>query len=874
MARKSTIQTLDTQFAFYAQLWEFYCHNRGKIRSRYNGLTKKLLDYNDKTENPNAFLRTPQFEALEMYVFIKEFSDNAQVYELFDEWRKHTGHFDETSYYAVDSKGQLDLFRASSEPVLDALFEQMKQYKEDYPNYIYALTMGLGKTVLMATCIFYEFLLANKYPKDERFCHNALVFAPDKTVLHSLLEIQTFDKSKVIPPEYVHVLDQNITFHYMDEATVLSILEDSEFNIIISNTQKIIVKKKHKDETPAEQLFNANLLSDLYGDEDDDIHDDASLIENMRFKRLCRLNQLGVYVDEAHHLFGADLEKQIRAGSADKTSLRNTINKLAKETKIVACYNYTGTPYVGGRHLPEVVYAYGLKESIDRGYLKNADPHGYTNVKSEEFLKDVIKLFWNRYGNKTYDGLNPKLAIYASRIDEAANVVKPFVEEVLAELGIHMDRILLYVGDSKYTKEEDQKFFEQLDIVGSQGNEKQFIILVEKGKEGWNCHSLFGVAMFRKPSSTVFVLQATMRCLRAITNQRQTASIYLSDENLQILDDELNKNFNIRVDDLKGASNAHGHTYHVHVLLPNEKIQLKRIRHKHSFALKENIQPVDFDLSNLNLDEYNSTRTIRHGLAEGARSITEIINDVKDNYHYSELTLTGEIARYLNITCIKANEILRTSKDGVEAVLEKVNFDNKILYDIIIPKIVQAMFEFKTEIITETRELTLLHKPVGQDFYLFNGKDGLVATDKDKWLEAKLLEKSFHADTYCFDSSPEMECFKQYLHSNKVKKIYFTGMFTSPNQSDFSIPYLNPESNCIRHYYPDFLAEMEDGSYQIVEVKGDDKIDDKVVQAKTKAATEMAGASQMEYRMLAGSVIMKSNVIDDANTEQLLLPNS
>lgn len=33
--------------------------------------------------------------------------------------------------------------------------------------------MGLGKTILMGTCIFYEFLLANKYPKDKRFCHNA-----------------------------------------------------------------------------------------------------------------------------------------------------------------------------------------------------------------------------------------------------------------------------------------------------------------------------------------------------------------------------------------------------------------------------------------------------------------------------------------------------------------------------------------------------------------------------------------------------------------------------------------------------------------------------------------------------------------------------
>ena len=56
----------------------------------------------------------------------------------------------------------------------------------------------------------------------------------------------------------------------------------------------------------------------------------------------CRLPQLGVYVDEAHHLFGADLEKELRSGGANKTTLRNTINMLAASTSIVACYNYTG----------------------------------------------------------------------------------------------------------------------------------------------------------------------------------------------------------------------------------------------------------------------------------------------------------------------------------------------------------------------------------------------------------------------------------------------------------------------------------------------------------------------------------------------------
>ena len=127
----------------------------------------------------------------------------------------------------------------------------MKKYREEYPNYIYALTMGLGKTILMATCIFYEFLLVKKYPRDKRFCHNALVFAPDKTVLQSLREIMTFDKTKVVPPEYARVLDSNIKFHFLDEAgTILHTIDDSDFNIIISNTQKIIVKKKRKEETP------------------------------------------------------------------------------------------------------------------------------------------------------------------------------------------------------------------------------------------------------------------------------------------------------------------------------------------------------------------------------------------------------------------------------------------------------------------------------------------------------------------------------------------------------------------------------------------------------------------------------------------------
>ena len=77
----------DPNFSFNEQLWYYYSTNRGKIRSRYNDLTRKFLAYNDGEENPHAFLRKPQFEALEMYVFVKEFMNNKQVHEMFDDWR-------------------------------------------------------------------------------------------------------------------------------------------------------------------------------------------------------------------------------------------------------------------------------------------------------------------------------------------------------------------------------------------------------------------------------------------------------------------------------------------------------------------------------------------------------------------------------------------------------------------------------------------------------------------------------------------------------------------------------------------------------------------------------------------------------------------
>lgn len=86
-------------------------------------------------------------------------------------------------------------------------------------------------------------------------------------------------------------------------------------------------------------------------------------------------------------------------------------------------------------------------------------------------------------------------------------------------------------------------------------------------------------------------------------------------------------------------------------------------------------------------------------------------------------------------------------------------------------------------------------------------------------------------------------------------------MFTA-HQGDLSIQYYDPESDRIRHYYPDFFAKMSDGTYQLIEVKGDNMIDDFVVKAKQATAEEMATASEMHYLMYAGSRLMKERVLE------------
>ena len=416
-------------------------------------------------------------------------------------------------------------------------------------------------------------------------------------------------------------------------------------------------------------------------------------------------------------------------------------------------------------------------------------------------------------------------------------------------------------GDEKITKSEDIRDFNNLDVVGTVGSKKQFILLVNKGREGWNCRSLFSVALFRSPKSKVFVLQATMRCLRKITEEQQTATVYLSKDNMDILDDELKKNFRTSIEELKVKKDAKRKKVPVRVKEPPKTIRMNRLHYKYTLVSKPYSGKISFGLKEIETENYDAIMYIKDGLTTASVVRESNVNYMVNKMQYSEITLVAEVAKYFpDIRCTEIAKILRGSEEGIELILSLVNEHNEIIHDKIVPIVFETLYSVDKEIVKKNVDVKLLKKPKEGGYYEFSGNEDLIVTqDSDDSVIVKNNGKSFHADTYVFDSKPELQLFLQLLANNRVKQTYFTGMFTA-DQTDFYVPYVDPESNRLRKYYPDFLVELEDGEYLILEVKGDHMVDDPVVKAKEAAAEEIAVESSMKYEMLKGSDIMEGKV--------------
>lgn len=113
----------------------------------------------------------------------------------------------------------------------------------------------------------------------------------------------------------------------------------------------------------------------------------------------------------------------------------------------------------------------------------------------------------------------------------------------------------------------------------------------------------------------------------------------------------------------------------------------------------------------------------------------------------------------------------------------------------------------------------------------------------------KFASKSFHLDTYCFDSVPEQDFFINVLQRDEISEVYFTGMLTH-GKSDFLINYIDPDTHAVRSYYPDFLLKTRAGEWIVVEVKGGNMLEDDDVKAKREFAEKYLSTSRISYKMI------------------------
>lgn len=104
--------------------------------------------------------------------------------------------------------------------------------------------------------------------------------------------------------------------------------------------------------------------------------------------------------------------------------------------------------------------------------------------------------------------------------------------KIAAECGFGSDTILkFHKGNKQYPQPTDSQM--QFDSLDKAISKIRVVLLVQIGKEGWDCRSLTGIILSQEGDCPKnMVLQTSCRCLRQVDkNAPETALIYLNDSN-------------------------------------------------------------------------------------------------------------------------------------------------------------------------------------------------------------------------------------------------------------------------------------------------------------------------------------------------------
>ena len=548
---------------------------------------KELLQYIVQ----RGMMRDAQLEAVKTYLFLKIHCENQPLWRLFVD-----GVFNDTNIGQVEltetarhifssNKAAVALFQYSrlqdkkGEQLAPALEQYIKQHVDEidyenafrkifygvtYTDYLFSLPMGAGKTYLMAAFIYLDLYFAQNEPDNPVFAHNFLVMAPSglkSSIVPSLKHIKEFDPSWIIPEPTATELRRLIKFEILDEQKTAN----KSNRIKNPNAQKINNHQPFEDLMGLVAITNAEkvILDRLPNDKD------PSLFSGTELKRMELANELreligsipnlAVYIDEVHHAADSEIK------------LRQVVNKWTEKHTFNSVLGFSGTPYLDSAEplkisdtltirntdLANVVYYYPLVEGIGN-FLKNPDVK-FEDNDTQTIVTNGVREFLDKYRDTIYaNGTCAKLAIYCGQIETLEESIYPLVSEIVASYGLTpTDTILPYHGGNKqYPQHEgSETAFASLDTSLSK---YKIVLLVQIGKEGWDCKSLTGVILPQKGvCPTNMVLQTSCRCLRQVTkNSQETALVWLNKFNADKLNRQLLQQQNITLKEFGGKTNT------------------------------------------------------------------------------------------------------------------------------------------------------------------------------------------------------------------------------------------------------------------------------------------------------------------------------
>src|SRR6266571_970001 len=786
----------------------------------------EILNYSimesETGERSLRFLRRAQFEALETYWYLRLVEKTPHIFELYKELYDDPVKL----FRALGIKlSDEDYVRLLSSGGPDSVFREIKTNDEfvrryhletvresltlSYPSYILALAMGSGKTVLIGAIIATEFSMALEYPN--KFVKNALVFAPGKTILGALKELSDVPYEKILPPRfYRHFMSSMKITYTQDDQKDVPIVRRSSFNIIITNTEKIRIQR------PTGRGSNLTLLN--YKDKEK--IEEQQEMANLRLQTIASLPNLAIFSDEAHHTYGQALDEELK-------KVRRTVDYLAENTNVIVVVNTTGTPYYKKQMLRDVVYWYGLSQGIKDGILKEVKDSiiAFENVDMDEFVKKVLDDFVKDYGQTAiYDGSKSKLAIYLPQTDDLRKI-KPIVENHVRELGLDPSTVLEV--DNK-SPDSVKDFFNNR--INEPQNPHRIYLLVNMGTEGWNCPSLFATALARKlKTSNNFVLQAASRCLRQIPDNKKKARIYLSRDNVSILDSQLRETFG---ETLQILDTTKQELRRERIVIRKAEIppilirkKIRRVSRIQGELPELRIQEPKVEKSDARMIVYDvrEREDRRRLLVESGVQALDVSDEPEDIYFVSV-----ELAETYRLGLEKLYDLLRKAypsgdiptthlfklKEQIESQLKNYEItEETVEVALALVKLDGFEREERNGNTVYTAEI-IFHK---------DREDLLLRYEQFK--ESRGKELTFHYSPYNMDSHPEKDFFLALIDAldedpDNIDNIFFTGAITDAKKTDFLFEYKDKKGKW-RTYTPDFVVRKKNGKILIVEIKGE-----------------------------------------------------